>query len=134
MSARYSILPDEYYIPEVVRGKGSDNKQGSANNLPLSVQCNYRLDLEAQCKRSYELYAFYLSNGVAPEVARNFLHVNHYTHWVWKQDLSNLMHFLNLRLHEHTQWETREYAKALYELLKLHLPETMKFFEEYRRI
>ena len=70
--------------------------------------------------------------GVAPEVARNFLHVNHYTHWVWKQDLSNLMHFLRLRLHEHAQWEAREYAQAVYDLLEVHLPLTMELFKKYK--
>ena len=132
VSARYAVLPKEFYIPKIVRGKGSSNKQGSILNVKEGIQELYREDLQEQCTRSYELYKYYLGLGVAPEVARNFLHVNHYTHWVWKQDLSNLMHFLRLRLHEHAQWEAREYAQAVYDLLEVHLPLTMELFKKYR--
>lgn len=59
---------------------------------------------------------------------------SHNTHWLWKQDLHNLMHFLALRLDSHAQVEARCYANAIYELLKMHLPHTIKLFDEYRRL
>lgn len=134
VSARYAVLPEEFYIPEVVRGKGTNNKQGSLDNLDTQLQEDFKDDLRGQCELSYRLYSEYLALGVAPEVARNFLHVNHYTHWVWKQDLSNLMHFLRLRLHEHAQWEAREYAQVVYDLLEVHLPLTMELFKKYKML
>lgn len=134
VSGRYAVLPNEFYIPKIVRGKGSSNKQGSVDNLPLELQEGFRYTLRHQCQISYEQYEVYLAEGVAPEVARLFLHVNHYTHWLWKQDLHNLMHFMALRIDEHAQWEAQQYGNALFQLLSQFLPESMKLFDEYRRI
>jgi len=134
VSARYSILPEEWYIPEVVGGKSSSNKQGQEDNLDENNQFNFKLHLNLQCEESYRLYKIALSTGVAPEHARLFLHVNHYTHWIWKQNLHNLFHFLSLRLHPHAQIEARVYAEAVYRLLKEALPEAMELFDKYRRL
>lgn len=134
ISGRYIELPKDWYIPEVVRGKHSGgNKQGSEDNLPYWKQKNFKDFLESTCKASYEEYQTQLEHGVCPEQARMFLHLNHYTQFIWKQDLHNMMHFLSLRLDEHAQWETRQYAEAIYQLLKVHLPLSMGWFDEYRR-
>ena len=135
VSARYVQLPEEWYIPEVVGGKSiSGAKQGQEDNIPLLVQERFKATLNEMCKEGYTLYNFELSQGVAPEHARLFLHVNHYTHWLWKQDLHNLMHFLALRLDSHAQVEARVYAQAVYDLLSLQLPKTMELFDKYRRL
>jgi len=135
VSARYSVLPAEWYIPEVVGGKSSGgNKQGQENNLSEEIQDDFKAVLNNCCNVSYTCYEVALSKGVAPEHARLLLHVNHYTHWVWKQDLHNLMHFLALRLDHHAQIEARIYAQAIYDLLATYLPETMKLFDKYRRL
>ena len=133
VSGRYITLPEEWYIPDVVGGKAKSNKQGQEDNLDDAVQGAFKLDLHIQCSSSYAKYLRWLSEGVAPEHARMFLHLNHYTHWLWKQDLHNMMHFLALRRGEHAQIEARAYANAVYELLKAQLPETMKLFDEYRQ-
>ena len=133
VSGRYITLPEEWYIPDVVGGKAKSNKQGQEDNLDDAVQGAFKLDLHIQCSSSYAKYLRWLSEGVAPEHARMFLHLNHYTHWLWKQDLHNMMHFLALRRGEHAQIEARAYANAVYELLKEQLPETMKLFDEYRQ-
>lgn len=134
VSGRYVTLPKDWYIPEVVRGKHSGgNKQGSEDNLTEGYQQAFKNCLETRCQESYDSYQAFLSNGVCPEQARMLLHLNHYTSFVWKQDLHNLMHFLALRLDEHAQWEVRQYAEAIYELLKEHLPKSMQWFDTYRR-
>jgi thymidylate synthase (FAD) len=71
---------------------------------------------------------------VAAEHARMFLHLNHYTHWLWKQDLHNLMHFLRLRDHSHAQVEAQAFAKAVDVLLRAQLPNTMSLYDKYRRL
>lgn len=135
VSARYSVLPAEWYIPEVVGGKSSGgNKQGQEDNLSEEAQDRFKSNLSYICNESYLSYEMALADGVAPEHARLLLHVNHYTHWVWKQDLHNLMHFLALRLDHHAQIEARIYAQAIYDLLATYLPETMKLFDKYRRL
>jgi thymidylate synthase (FAD) len=134
ISGRYVQLPADWYIPEVVRGKHSGgNKQGSEDNLKLENQEQFKRGLNWVCEKSYEAYLLALEDGVCPEQARMFLHLNHYTEFVWKQDLHNLMHLLSLRLDEHAQWETRQFAEAIYELLCYHLPKSMEWFDTYRR-
>ncbi len=132
VSGRYSTFDEEWYIPEVVGGKASSNKQGQEDNLQDWQQQNFREALNGSCRGSYDLYLYYLSIGVAPEHARLFLHANHYSTMVWKMDLHNLMHFLTLRLDSHAQIEARVYAKAIYDLLNIYLPETMKLFDKYK--
>lgn len=135
VSARYSTLPAEWYIPEIVGGKSTNGaKQGQEDNLAEEIQNDFKETLEYICNENYRFYKTAMKNGVAPEHARLFLHVNHYTHWVWKQDLHNLMHFLSLRLDSHAQVEARVYAQAIYDLLKQFLPKSMELFDIYRRL
>lgn len=46
-------------------------------------------------------------------------------------DLSNLLHFLELRDSEHAQWEIREYAKAIKQLIKPIIPNVASYFEKH---
>ncbi|MCH8309781.1 MAG: FAD-dependent thymidylate synthase, partial [Chloroflexi bacterium] len=56
---------------------------------------------------------------------------NIYTKWLWSQNLWNMMHFLKLRMHEHAQYESRQYALAVHTLLSEHLPKLMGFFDKH---
>lgn len=132
-SGRYITLPGEWYIPEVVGGKSPDKKQGQEDNLPPDVQSWFRKSLHSQCERSYGIYSEAIQQGVAPEHARMFLHVNHYVHWIGRVDLSNLFKFLALRTHEHAQIEARVYAQSIVNLLRPHLPGLMALFDEVVR-
>lgn len=135
VSARYSILPEEWYIPEVVGGKPTNGmKQGQENSLESETQEYFRQALNKACIQDYKNYLTAIEQGVAPEHARMFLHLNHFTHWVWSQNLHNMMHFLSLRLDSHAQIEAQAYANAIYKLLFKRIPETMKLFDKYRRL
>jgi thymidylate synthase (FAD) len=133
-SARYTQLPAEWYIPEVVGGKAKDKKQGQADNLPADVQQLFKDSLDLACRNDYDRYTQFLAAGVAAEHARMFLHVNHYVHYITTVNLRNLMHFLRLRTHEHAQIEARVYAEAIVELVRPHLPQLMALFDELVRI
>jgi thymidylate synthase (FAD) len=80
------------------------------------------------------MYLKAIEMGVAPEHARMFLHLNHYTHWLWKQDLHNMMGFLRLRDHSHAQIESQKYAGAVDGHLRAYLPHSMSLYDEYRRM
>lgn len=134
VSGRYVTLPAEWYIPKVVGGKAPNAKQGQEDNLSERAQSSFRNALSLQCSESYALYLYYLEQGVAPEHARMFLHLNHYTHWLWNQDLHNLMHFLSLRDHSHAQVEAQAYAAAIDALIREQLPHTMEIYDKYRRL
>ncbi len=130
VSRRYVTLPAEWYIPHTVGGKAADKKQGQENNLPPPVQSMFQNALHQHCRDGYECYLAAILEGVAPEHARLFLSLNHYTHWLWKQNLRNLLHFLALRDHSHAQIEARLYAKAIIKLLEPHIPGLMTLFYE----
>jgi thymidylate synthase (FAD) len=65
-------------------------------------------------------------------LARTTLPVNFYTEWYWKIDLHNLLHFLQLRLDRHAQYEIRVYAEAIAAIVKQWCPLTWEAFEDYR--
>lgn len=132
-SARYITLPEEWYIPETVGAKPPPGgaKQGQVDTLPEAVQIAFKKDLQEQCALSYQLYKEYLANGVAPEHARFFLHVNHYTHWLTKMNLRNLLiSFLSLRDDSHAQIEAQLYARATIELLEPHIPGLIQLYRD----
>lgn len=138
ISARYTKLPEEWYIPDpsIVGKKSKSNKQGRTiiqdNDIAIKiVALQFCDDLDKQCKSSYEQYLNYIQQGIPNELARCFLHVNHYTHWIWSQDLWNMMNFLRLRMHSHAQWEAQQYGNAIFNLIKLQLPNCMNLFEKY---
>jgi thymidylate synthase (FAD) len=134
VSGRYVTLPAEWYIPEVVGGKPVNAKQGQTDSLDVETQAWFKRKLNDACASSYDLYAEAIAEGVAAEHARMLLHLNHYTHWIWKQDLHNLLHFLALRDHNHAQVESQSYAKAIDTLVRQHLPHSMELYDKYRRL
>lgn len=133
VSGRYVTLPAEWYIPDVVGGKAPNAKQGQTDNLDPDVQRAFRYLLQTHCANGYRNYTLAIEQGVAPEHARMLLSLNHYTHWLWNQDLHNLMHFLSLRDHSHAQVEAQAYAKAIDSLVREQLPRTMELYDSYRR-
>lgn len=135
ISARYVQLPAEWYIPpaEQIKGKAETAKQGRGGELRPGTIGAFQHALHKDCAAAYYNYEQFLSAGVAPELARLFLHVNHYTKWLWRQDLHNLFHFLSLRDHSHAQWEAQQYAKAIDTLLRDALPNLMNLYDKYRR-
>lgn len=134
VSGRYVTLPAEWYIPDVVGGKAPNAKQGQVDNLDEGAQRRFRAALDNHCKNGYDQYLYQMQQGAAPEHARMFLSLNHYTHWLWNQDLHNLMHFLSLRDHSHAQVEAQVYAKAIDLLIRAQLPATMDLYDQYRRM
>ena len=133
VSGRYVTLPAEWYIPEIVGAAPINKKQGQVDGLDILVQEDFKRKLESHCFDSYQCYLGYIQDGVAPEHARLFLSLNHYTHWLWKQDLRNLLHFLGLRAHSHAQIEAQRYAEAIIALLELHIPGIIALWQELRK-
>lgn len=142
ISGRYVELPAEWYVPEDrhVGVRPDSMKQGRAlwdwSELDAAEKLRavgFCAVLDRECAASYTAYSSAIGEGIPPEVARNLLHLNHYTVWLWKQDLHNLMGFLSLRADGHAQWEAQQYANAIIDLLRPHLPHSMDLFDKYRR-
>jgi thymidylate synthase (FAD) len=132
-SARYTVLPAEWYIPEVVGGKAPNKKQGQEDNLSADTQERFKDALQRHCEHGYASYLAALNEGVAPEHARMFLSLNHYVHWIGNVDLHNMFHFLASRTHDHAQIEARRYGFAIVDLLRPHLPQLMGLFDKHCR-
>jgi len=130
ISGRYSVIEDEFYIPEKWRLQDTKNRQGSLGELdPLANE--YATDAYTEAlEYAYKAYEALLSAGVAREMARMVLPLCTYTQFYWKQDLRNLLHFLKLRLDNHAQWEIRQYAEAILQLIEPLVPVTMRAWRE----
>ena len=78
-----------------------------------------------------EFYDALREFGIAREQARQNICISTYTEYYWKIDAHNLMHFLKLRLDEHAQWEIRQYAGVMAEIVMNWLPQTWAAFHDY---
>jgi thymidylate synthase (FAD) len=127
MSARYSVVPREYYVPDVLRGQATVNHQGSEGVSEANVS-----DMEGQLEKSFEVYDALLEDGCCREQARGTLPQSTYTEFYWKINLHNLMHYLQLRMDAHAQQEIRAYADAIFRLVEPLVPLTMQAFKDFR--
>ena len=111
LSGRYKELPEVFYIPDpqVVGTQAKNNKQARVLEENTFGQRSYR---EACCKAFVE-YKKLLDGGWPRELARSVLPLSTYSHMFAKTNLRNLFNFLDLRCHEHAQYEIRVYAEAM---------------------
>jgi thymidylate synthase (FAD) len=140
VSARYTELPNEFYIPHNWRRQDPTNKQSSVSegdwNPDLSDDFNskwFAADaLKDHCAHAYELYQSMLQVGIAREMARMVLPVNIYTEIYSCWDLKNLLHFVTLREDSHAQAEIQDYGRAIKSILVELFPWTMEAYEKYK--
>lgn len=133
VSGRYSVIPEEFYIPqrEEVQSQSSTNKQGRGGELDDPIRREFINDLIGMDNVAYAAYKSYLESGVARELARTLLPVNVYTQCYWKIDWRNLSHFLGLRKDGHAQSEMRAYADRIGDLAKRVVPDAYASWEEH---
>ena len=134
-SARYSVLPEEYYVPELdrIRAQSTTNGQGSGEPLDAYVAGDVRETMKANAADAFDFYDFAIIKGVARETARTVLPVATYTELVWKIDLLNLLKFIQLRADHHAQYEIRVYADAMAAIVATLAPATWEAFCDYWR-
>lgn len=132
MSARYSVMEDEFYIPENLRTQSKTNKQGSEGFLESEDEHNLLINsIKRTARDAYEDYEMLMRFGVSREMARMVLPQNLYTQVYWKQDLKNLLHLLKLRMDSHAQYEIRVFADAIYNIIKNIVPNTISSWENH---
>jgi len=126
ISARYTVVEDEFYLPEYFRTQSTTNKQSSGETIEDKNLVN---EYEEKVSSLYSYYQFLLQNNVAKEMARMILPLSAYTQFYWKQDLRNLLHFIRLRADYHAQLEIQEVANAFSLFVKEKFPLTYAAFE-----
>jgi thymidylate synthase (FAD) len=131
-SARYSVVRDRYYRPTVsnVRKQSATNRQGGTEQIDEMTAKEFVAWLD-EMERQHGKYEQFLEKGVSRELARVALPVSVYTEWYWKIDLHNLLHFLSLRMDEHAQQEIRDYANAMFALVRQIVPIAAEAFLDY---
>jgi thymidylate synthase (FAD) len=134
LSGRYSVLPEEYYIPEAeqICYQSGDNKQGRSGPFPPEEAEQLRDQMNGAAIEAFADYRQFCEAGMARETARMGLPVSTYTEKIWTIDLHNLFNFLSLRLDSHAQWEIRVYAQAIWEIVKDWVPLAAEAFTDYR--
>lgn len=137
-SQRYAEISENDYfhpskVPESIRLQDKFNKQGSTLLADNPQTLELVREMESLVDELFEKYHQLIKMGVAKEVARSFLPLSTYTEMYYTMNLRNLLHFLELRYDEHTQKETRDYAQAMYDLLKIAVPETLDLFDRITR-
>lgn len=135
MSARYTPLPNLNYIPTVDRlmiGRDGKNKQAGtikgAEVLTLAEAELFRLRLKDIYADQQDLYERSLAVGIPKELARVHLPVGRYSRMRASANLLNWLKFLTLRMDEAAQWEIRQYANAVGELVSQNFPRTWSLF------
>ncbi len=134
-STRYSIAIDAAQKTPLGkwRTQSDENRQGSASLVTQEIGSRLsdaESDLQAHARAVYEER---IAAGIAREQARKDLPLSTYTEAYWKIDLHNLLHFLELRMHEHAQEEIRAYACLIgNQIVANWVPQVWSAFLEYR--
>jgi thymidylate synthase (FAD) len=131
VSARYSVMEDEFYIPESLRVQSKNNKQSSELGDLGDFEGYFLRQMRRISKDAHEDYEILMKHGVAREMARIILPQNLYTQVYWKQDLKNLLHLLKLRMDEHAQYEIKVFADAIFDIIKDIVPYTISSWENH---
>jgi thymidylate synthase ThyX len=135
MSARYTPLPDLYYTPErdnVLERANAAVKNRQAQGLKaglLDSEADVWLQRVGNFYRIAEAhYQEALNSGIPKELARLVMPVGHYSRMRASANLRNWLAFLTLRMDSNAQWEIRQYANAVGQIVERYFPQTWKLF------
>ena len=127
ISGRY-VPVNDFYTPENWRKQSEDDKQASLGLIENQNEAkNIFSDTMDYLLKSYNRL---LELGIAKEQARIFLPLNQYSEIYWTASFQAVMNFISLRDDAHAQWEIREYALAIKEIMLDLFPETTKIWFE----
>ena len=110
-SRRYIDDEPEFYIPNELRGRPVNAKQGS--NGVLESSDLFTDMIVAESSRCLDLYKRLLEGDVAPEQCRMVLPQNTMTNWMWTGSLVAFARVVKLRTDSHAQQEAQELAKLI---------------------
>lgn len=127
ISGRYVPVTD-YYSPSNWRRQSENNKQASEGSIEEQGEADKIFN--DVMKSITDHYEKLLSLGVAKEQARLILPLNQYTEVYWTASFQAIMNFIELRDEATAQWEIRQYAIALKNLMLEIYPETVKIWFE----
>jgi len=143
ISRRYTEYNIEFYEPQLFRTQHKSNRQASNVNelidpriypraiINSNLKCSQAL--KKHHKQSLKLFNDMMAAGVCREQARGLLPQNMYTEYYGSCNLSNLLKFIDLRLHEGAQWEIQKVAEAVQSMAKKLFPITVGAYEKAKK-
>lgn len=128
ISRRYTEIDLQFYVPPEIREQAESNRQASVEAKELDQE-ELQAIIREQNEMALECYEELLKRGVCREQARGVLPQNMFTTFWATVDMNNLIHFLKLRDHDHAQWEIRQYAQGIKQLIKPFFPNVASILE-----
>lgn len=131
MSARYTPLPNVNYIPTIERLMLKSDKNKQAQGTKELSKENAKRFIENLDGIYIDLQSDYedaLNNGIPKELARLVIPVGRYSRMRASANLRNWLQFLTLRMDEHAQWEIRQYANEVGNIISQTFPRTWNLF------
>ena len=112
-SARYSPVPNEFYVPHRDNVRAQIGKPGAYRFEPLGDEVSGQAIeiIENVNEHSYAAYRALIESGVAKELARAVLPVSMFTQFYWTVNARSLMNFLSLRTADTALLEIRKLAE-----------------------
>lgn len=141
MSARYIPLPDENYVPSLERvmvgaNTATTNKQAQGNGKIIGEDhaTFWQVELKSFYEQAQRLYEHGIEIGIPKELARLCVPVARYSRMRASANLRNWLAFLTLRQAPAAQWEIREYANAVGQIIAERFPRTWELFTKEKQI
>jgi len=133
ISQRYTeVKEEEFYIPVNVRINVPEDKQKAVPVEDTELLKKVQDIMKQKFEEDYKLYKELLDMGIARELARIVLPLATYTQFYWTVNLRSLINFLLLRIDYHAQYEIREYAKCILDVIKQTVPWTYEALTTYK--
>ena len=133
ISRRYVSFEPEFYLPMWRHKPEGNAKQGSSDFVKEGLEkdlCDS--GFHEVCEKAIDHYNHLIENGVAPEQARFILPQGMYTEWYWTGSLSAYARFCHLRSADYAQWEIRQYAEAVSQIISSLYPVCWKYLTAER--
>lgn len=137
-SARYAPLPDLYYEPDVDHVKDraaqawakESNKQAQSMAKPDWALIEEWVKNDKEISRLLEThYQQGLAIGIPKELARKKMPVDHYSKMRASANLRNWLGFMTLRCDSDAQWEIRQFANAVAQIVAEKFPKTFALWQ-----
>lgn len=123
VSRRYVSDTPTFYVPEFLRGKAANKKQGSTAG-PLSSSEQGITAIKYLYEDALDVYEALLEGGVCEEQARLVLPLGVNTEFIWSGSLAAWARVINLRTSDDAQKETRDVAELIAKHIQTLYPES----------
>lgn len=135
LSARYTEIPDEFWVPVRTQIRTQVGKPGNYafETVDSALGMAAVEAIESAQRAAYDAYWDLLKQGVAKEVARSVLPVGMMTKFYWTVNARSLMNFLSLRTAQHAQFEIRQCAFLVEDYFDTLMPVTYEAWNEHGR-